>query len=125
MEIRKATQQEIKETSHRKYHPKYPPYLIQEEGETIAYLWTHSLDCVLEIDFFEVIYKGRGNGKHIIQELFNTLNVCCIKGRVLRSEEETAYWFWKSLGADVEDISEYGKDDEVSFYLFMEDLIYE
>ena len=115
MEIILGTNEEIKKTSHCIYHPKYPPYSIQEEGETIGYLWTRSLDCVLEIDFFEVIHKGRGDGKYIIQELFNTLNICCIKGRILRSEEEMAYWFWKSLGADVEDISEYGKMTKLAF----------
>lgn len=126
MEMLLATEQEVKRLETSYPRPSYAPHkIIDEEGISLAYIWFRVFDCVLEIDFFEVVNKGKGIGKAVIHYLFDAFDLAGMKGEILRVDQERPYRFWTSLGAEIGgDFNDYGPHDEIPFYLFLEQLNY-
>lgn len=56
----------------------------------------------LFIDLIEVLNKGCGLGRQVIYELFKQLKLETISGTVLYESNHRPFYFWKSLGADID-----------------------
>lgn len=86
-------------------------YSIDNNGETIAYATFRIDDDVMWLDMIEVIVKGKGLGRMIIDFFFQYFSLNKIKGLILC--EKDAYHFWNKIGAEIYyiDVEGYGIDE--------------
>lgn len=121
--IKKVTEIELLEkASNFDYFCFYSEdnYLIYNNNRVVGFLCGkyNNLNNDLFIEIVELHTKGKGLGKVLVKELFNQLNLNSISGKVLYEDNHRPYYFWKSVGADIEDkLSEYvnKKDSELPF----------
>ena len=85
--------------------------IIDNEGNTVGYIWFNLRGKTLNIDMIEIIEKEEGIGTEVIKFILNTFDIEKIQGQVLVEPSMRAYYFWESLGAEffhpeVDDIEE-------------------
>ena len=102
----------------------YPYAIKNEEGKHIGYVFLEQTDThVIYVKFIEICeqYKGEGFGTTVVQSIFEWFDINFLEGTILDDGHLCAYYFWLSLGAEIDCImNEYDEPDfdgEVSFVL--------
>lgn len=93
------------------FSSKIPLYAIYNDEKVVAYLSGYNHSSELEIKMIEVLSKEQGTGTSIINWLFESLPIERIIGRILK--EERSYYFWDSLGAEIDLVEEGYTIDEI------------
>lgn len=101
------------------------PYDIKTElNEVIGYVYIEKTDDkVLYIQMIEILdsYKTMNYGTKVVNNLFDWFNIDYVEGSVLEDTGLSAYYFWVSLGADINalmnDYDEPDFDCDVTFVL--------
>lgn len=80
-------------------------YAVEDKaGKIVAYAWfTVDANKYCLMDKIEVLEKRKGHGTAIIRYLFEKLNVQVMFGTVMQEMGGRPYYFWKSLGAEIDD----------------------
>lgn len=83
--------------------------VLGENNARVGYVWIEMEDNNAYIEMIEVFDKGNGHGTNIIKFLFEQYNLSEMSGSVKHDYDATPYFFWLSMGADinVEDEDEY------------------
>lgn len=93
------------------------PYDIKtEKDEVIGYIYIEKReDNMIYIQMIEILdsFKGMNYGTKVVNNLFDWFNVIYLEGSVLRDSGLSAYYFWLSLGADID--AEMNQYDEPNF----------
>ncbi|MFW5962675.1 MAG: hypothetical protein ACOCQR_03565 [bacterium] len=74
--------------------------VLNDDNEEVAYIWFILKDKTMDIEMLEVIDKGKGIGRKIIEFIFNNFSIDIIEGRSLYEQSLRSFYFWESLGAE-------------------------
>lgn len=96
---------------------------IYQGASLIAYVWIHltehestkGVKRTMEMEMIEVIEKEQGHGTAIIKFLFRHFNLESMNGHVLFEDNMRPYYFWSSLGAEMQ------ADNEAEYWEMYED----
>lgn len=93
------------------------PYDIKtEDNIVIGYIYLEKRDDnMVYIQMIEILdsYKEMNYGTKVVNNLFDWFDIIYLEGSVLKDSGLSAYYFWLSLGADIEALMD--ENDEPDF----------
>lgn len=111
--IEKFSKDSMIDSQYKKHYDDDNLYILKENGKKIAYVsFIMKDDATMWLYMIEVIEKGKGIGRNIINYLTKHFSLERIEGFVLC--ERRSYLFWESLGAKIYYVVEQSYDiDEI------------
>lgn len=75
-----------------------------DTGEIVAYAWFNVFESkTISLEKIEVLQKRNGHGTAIIHFLFEEFDIKSMYGTVMQEMGGRPYYFWQSLGAEIDD----------------------
>lgn len=101
--IRELRDDERIQMEYLPYNDTKPMVFVDEQDEVVGYVWfTINKENILFINMIEMIKKEEGYGTEAISLLFSHYSVSTICGVAMREPGMRPYWFWDSLGAEMQ-----------------------